>query len=183
MVRREPVGVVAAIIPFVGPLVTPAQKDRVLSYIRSGLEQGARLVVGGLDTPEGIEQGNYVRPTVFADVDNSMTIAQEEIFGPVLVIIPFDDEDDAVRIANDSPYGLSGGVWTSDTERGLALARRIRTGTFLVNGAPAGFDAPFGGYKASGIGREFGTWDSPSTSSTNRSPSEPERDQNVHGST
>ncbi|MFD8073413.1 aldehyde dehydrogenase [Streptomyces sp. NPDC059718] len=142
---------------FVGPLVTPVQKERVLSYIRSGLEEGAHLVFGGLGAPQGLEQGNYVRPTIFADVDNSMRVAQEEIFGPVLVIIPFDDEDDAVRIANDSPYGLSGGVWTSDAERGLAVARRIRTGTFLVNGAPAGFDAPFGGYKASGIGREFGT--------------------------
>ncbi|WUD77085.1 aldehyde dehydrogenase [Streptomyces sp. NBC_00510] len=141
---------------FVGPLVTPVQKERALSYIRSGLEEGAHLVFGGLGAPQGLEQGNYVRPTIFADVDNSMRIAQEEIFGPVLVIIPFDDEDDAVRIANDSPYGLSGGVWTSDAERGLAVARRIRTGTFLVNGAPAGFDAPFGGYKASGIGREFG---------------------------
>ncbi|MFB7498541.1 aldehyde dehydrogenase [Streptomyces sp. NPDC056161] len=142
---------------FVGPLVTAVQKERVLSYIRSGLDDGARLVVGGPDTPDGLEQGNYVRPTVFADVDNSMRIAQEEIFGPVLVIIPFEDEDDAVRIANDSAYGLSGGVWTTDIERGLAVARRIRTGTFLVNGAPNGFDAPFGGYKSSGIGREFGS--------------------------
>ncbi|MEU1168748.1 aldehyde dehydrogenase family protein, partial [Streptomyces sp. NPDC005921] len=141
----------------VGPLVTAAQKERVESYIRSGLDDGARLVVGGLGAPEGLEQGNYVRPTVFADVDNSMRIAREEIFGPVLVVIPYEDEDDAVRIANDSPYGLGGGVWTTDTERGLAVARRVRTGTFLVNGAPIGFDAPFGGYKASGIGREFGT--------------------------
>ncbi|MEU3186345.1 aldehyde dehydrogenase [Streptomyces sp. NPDC006923] len=141
---------------FVGPLVTKAQKERVESYIRSGIDEGARLVVGGPGTPEGLEAGNYVRPTVFADVDNAMRIAQEEIFGPVLVVIPYEDEDDAVRIANDSPYGLSGGVWTSDPERGLAVARRIRTGTFLVNGASFGFDAPFGGYKASGIGREFG---------------------------
>lgn len=142
---------------FIGPLVTAAQKERVQSYIQSGIDEGARLVVGGLGSPEGLEQGNYVRPTVFADVDNSMRIAQEEIFGPVLVVIAYEDEDDAVRIANDSPYGLSGGVWTSDPERGLAIARRIRTGTFLVNGASFGFDAPFGGYKASGIGREFGT--------------------------
>lgn len=141
----------------VGPLVTAAQKERVESYIRSGLDDGARLVIGGLGAPEGLRQGNYVKPTVFADVDNSMRIAREEIFGPVLVVIPYEDEDDAVRIANDSPYGLGGGVWTTDTERGLAVARRVRTGTFLVNGAPIGFDAPFGGYKASGIGREFGT--------------------------
>ncbi|MFC4035965.1 aldehyde dehydrogenase [Streptomyces polygonati] len=141
---------------FVGPLVTAVQKERVQAYIQSGIDEGARLVVGGLGAPDGLDQGNYVRPTVFADVDNSMRVAQEEIFGPVLVIIPFDDEDDAVRIANDSPYGLGGGVWTTDPDRGLALARRIRTGTFLVNGAPFGFDAPFGGFKASGIGREFG---------------------------
>ncbi|MET9088657.1 aldehyde dehydrogenase [Streptomyces sp. NPDC004237] len=141
----------------VGPLVTAAQKERVESYIRSGLDDGARLVVGGLGAPEGLEQGNYVKPTVFADVDNSMRIAREEIFGPVLVVIPYEDEEDAVRIANDSPYGLGGGVWTTDAERGLAVARRVRTGTFLVNGAPIGFDAPFGGYKASGVGREFGT--------------------------
>jgi acyl-CoA reductase-like NAD-dependent aldehyde dehydrogenase len=141
----------------VGPLVTARQKQRVQEYIQSGIDEGARVVVGGLGAPEGLESGNYVRPTVFADVDNSMRIAQEEIFGPVLVIIPFDNEDDAVRIANDSPYGLSGGVWTSDSERGLAVARRVRTGTFAVNNAMHQFDAPFGGYKASGIGREFGT--------------------------
>jgi acyl-CoA reductase-like NAD-dependent aldehyde dehydrogenase len=134
----------------VGPLVTARQKQRVQEYIQSGIDEGARVVVGGLGAPEGLESGNYVRPTVFADVDNSMRIAQEEIFGPVLVIIPFDDED-------DSPYGLSGGVWTSDQERGLAVARRIRTGTFSVNNAMHQFDAPFGGFKASGVGREFGT--------------------------
>ncbi|MET9044997.1 aldehyde dehydrogenase [Streptomyces sp. NPDC004362] len=141
---------------FVGPLVTAVQKERVQNYIQSGLDEGARPVVGGLGAPEGFEQGNYVRPTVFADVHNSMRIAQEEIFGPVLVVIPYEDEDDAVRIANDSPYGLGGGVWTRDTARGLAVARRIRTGTFVVNGAAIGFDTPFGGYKASGVGREFG---------------------------
>jgi aldehyde dehydrogenase (NAD+) len=142
---------------FVGPLVTPTQRQRVLAYIQTGIDEGARLVVGGLGRPEGLPSGNYVRPTVFVDVDNSMRIAQEEIFGPVLVVIPYEDEDDAVRIANDSPYGLSGGVWTADPERGLAVARRIRTGTFIVNGARGGFDQPFGGFKASGIGREFGT--------------------------
>ena len=97
-----------------------------------------------------------MRPTLFADVDNKMRIAQEEIFGPVLVVIPYDDEDDAVRLANDSAYGLGGGVWTSDPERGMRIARRIRTGFFMINAAPVGFDGPFGGYKASGVGREMG---------------------------
>ena len=141
---------------FIGPLVRAEQQERVRSYIRLGIEEGARLVTGGVESPAGLERGNYVKPTLFADVDNSMRIAQEEIFGPVLVVIPFDDEDDAVRIANDSEYGLSGGVWTSDTEHGLEIARRIRTGTVTVNGAFIGFDGPFGGYKTSGTGREYG---------------------------
>jgi acyl-CoA reductase-like NAD-dependent aldehyde dehydrogenase len=141
---------------FVGPMVRADQQQRVRSYIELGIREGARVVAGGPEVPEGLENGYYVRPTLFADVENSMRIAQEEIFGPVLVVIPFDDENDAVRIANDSPYGLGGGVWTTDLERGLSVARRIRTGTFSVNGAPASFDGPFGGYKASGIGREFG---------------------------
>ncbi|MCF3962656.1 aldehyde dehydrogenase [Streptomyces fuscigenes] len=141
---------------FVGPLVRADQQERVRSYIRLGVEEGARLVTGGPESPEGLERGNYVKPTLFADVDNSMRIAQEEIFGPVLVVIPYDGEDDAVRIANDSEYGLSGGVWTADAAHGLEIARRVRTGTFTVNGAPIGFDGPFGGYRASGTGREYG---------------------------
>ncbi|MFK0152778.1 aldehyde dehydrogenase [Streptomyces sp. NPDC090493] len=141
---------------WIGPMVRADQQQRVQSYIELGIKEGARLVTGGPDVPEGLEGGYYVRPTVFADVDNSMRIAQEEIFGPVLVIIPFEDEDDAVRIANDSPYGLGGGVWTADREHGIAVARRIRTGQVTVNGADPGTTAPFGGYKASGIGREFG---------------------------
>ncbi|MET9496281.1 aldehyde dehydrogenase [Streptomyces sp. NPDC006552] len=141
---------------FIGPMIRPDQQQRVRDYIALGIEEGARLVVGGPDVPEGLEQGNYVTPTVFADVDNSMRIAQEEIFGPVLVVIAYEDEDDAVRIANDSEYGLSGGVWSTDEERALALARRLRTGTVTVNGASVGFDGPFGGFKASGIGREYG---------------------------
>ncbi|MFI0901153.1 aldehyde dehydrogenase [Streptomyces sp. NPDC020983] len=141
---------------FIGPMIRPDQQERVRSYIRLGIEEGARLVTGGPQVPEGLEKGNYVTPTVFADVDNSMRIAQEEIFGPVLVVIAYDDEDDAVRIANDSAYGLSGGVWSSDEEHALAVARRIRTGTVTVNGAPIGFDGPFGGFKASGTGREYG---------------------------
>ncbi|WP_031010175.1 aldehyde dehydrogenase [Streptomyces sp. NRRL F-5727] len=141
---------------FIGPMIRPDQQERVRDYIRLGIEEGARLVTGGPQVPEGLEKGNYVTPTVFADVDNSMRIAQEEIFGPVLVVIPYDDEDDAVRIANDSEYGLSGGVWSADEEHALAVARRVRTGTITVNGAPVGFDGPFGGFKASGVGREFG---------------------------
>ncbi|MFK4594204.1 aldehyde dehydrogenase [Streptomyces pristinaespiralis] len=141
---------------FIGPMIRPDQQQRVRTYIQLGIEEGARLVTGGPQIPEGLEKGNYVTPTVFADVDNSMRIAQEEIFGPVLVVIAYDDEDDAVRIADDSAYGLSGGVWSSDEEHALAVARRIRTGTVTVNGAPVAFDGPFGGFKASGIGREYG---------------------------
>lgn len=140
---------------FIGPMVRADQQQRVRSYINLGVEEGARIVIGGSEVPEGLEGGFYVQPTVFADVDNSMRIAQEEIFGPVLVVIPFDDEDDAVRIANDSSYGLSGGVWARDVEHGIDVARRIRTGTVTINGAPISFDGSFGGFKASGIGREF----------------------------
>jgi len=114
------------------------------------------LYLFGPETPEGLDGGFYVRPTLFADVDNGMRIAQEEIFGPVIVVIAYRDEQDAVRIANDSPYGLSGGVWTTNPEHGLEIARRIRTGVVRINSAPPSFDGPFGGYKASGIGRENG---------------------------
>ncbi|MFI6808740.1 aldehyde dehydrogenase [Streptomyces luteogriseus] len=141
---------------FIGPMIRPDQQERVRTYIRLGIEEGARLVTGGPQIPEGLEKGNYVTPTVFADVDNSMRIAREEIFGPVLVVIAYDDEDEAVRIANDSEYGLSGGVWSADETHALAVARRVRTGTVTVNGAPVAFDGPFGGFKASGIGREYG---------------------------
>ncbi|QCX80837.1 Geranial dehydrogenase [Streptomyces sp. YIM 121038] len=141
---------------FIGPMIRPDQQQRVRDYIRLGIEEGARLVTGGPQVPAGLERGNYVTPTVLADVDNSQRIAQEEIFGPVLVVIAYDDENDAVRIANDSEYGLSGGIWSSDEEHALAVARRVRTGTVTVNGASVGFDGPFGGFKASGIGREFG---------------------------
>ncbi|MEV7598282.1 aldehyde dehydrogenase [Kitasatospora sp. NPDC089797] len=141
---------------FVGPMIRRDQQEQVRRYITLGIEEGARLVTGGPHVPAGLERGNYVTPTLFADVDNAMRIAQEEIFGPVLVVIPYEDEDDAVRIANDSEYGLSGGVWSADEGRALAVARRLRTGTVTVNGAPVGFDGPFGGFKASGIGREYG---------------------------
>ncbi|QFZ77773.1 aldehyde dehydrogenase family protein [Streptomyces fagopyri] len=141
---------------FIGPMIRRDQQQRVVDYIRTGIEEGARLVTGGPQVPEGLEAGNYVTPTVFADVDNSMRVAREEIFGPVIVVIPYKDEDDAVRIANESEYGLSGGVWSADQEHAFAVARRLRTGTVTVNGAPIGFDGPFGGFKNSGIGREYG---------------------------
>src|SRR3954449_11497126 len=114
----------------VGPLVAQRQQERVRGYIASGQDEGARLVVGGEKMPDGLDRGCYVAPTLFADVDNRMRTAQEEIFGPVLVVIPYDDEEDAVRLANDSAYGLGGSVWTKDKAHGLDLARRIRTGMF-----------------------------------------------------
>ncbi|BBX67185.1 aldehyde dehydrogenase [Mycolicibacterium psychrotolerans] len=140
----------------IGPLISEKQRERVEGYIKKGVEEGARVVVGG-ERPEGLDSGWYVQPTVFADVDNSMTIAQEEIFGPVLAVIPYTDEDDAVRIANDSVYGLAGSVYTTDNEKALKIARRIRTGTYAVNMYAFDPGAPFGGYKNSGIGRENGT--------------------------
>ena len=139
-----------------GPLVSDVQRERVRGYIRKGVEEGARLVTGGDDAPEGLEHGFYVRPTVFSDVRNEMTIAQEEIFGPVLSIIPYDSEDEAVAIANDSIYGLAGGVWSGDPDRALAVAKRIRTGQVEINGAAFNPLAPFGGFKQSGHGRELG---------------------------
>jgi aldehyde dehydrogenase (NAD+) len=139
-----------------GPQISRRQQERVLRYIETGVREGAKLVVGG-KRPAHLEKGFYVEPTLFRDVDNRMTIAQEEIFGPVLVVIPFDDDDDAVRIANDSIYGLSGSVSSASEERAVAVARRIRTGTVSVNGGMwFGPDSPFGGYKQSGIGREMG---------------------------
>ena len=139
-----------------GPLVNARQRERVLAYIRKGTEEGARLLLGG-GIPAHLNRGYYVEPTVFVDVTNDMTIAREEIFGPVLAVIAYNDEEDAVRIANDSDFGLSGSVWSASEERALAVARRIRTGTINVNGGNFyAADAPFGGYKQSGIGREMG---------------------------
>ena len=139
-----------------GPLVSEVQRERVRGYIQKGVDEGAKLLTGGVEAPEGLEKGYFVRPTVFSDVRTDMTIAQEEIFGPVLAIIPYDDEDEAVRIANDTVYGLAGGVWSGDAERAKAVARQIRTGQVEINGGSFNPMAPFGGYKQSGHGRELG---------------------------
>ncbi|WP_396452512.1 aldehyde dehydrogenase [Actinomadura sp.] len=138
----------------VGPLVTRRQQERVENYIRIGQDEGAKLITGGLNRPH--DRGWYVAPTVFGDVGNDMRIAREEIFGPVLVLIPYEDEADAVRIANDSDYGLGGSVWTSDVDRGIDVARRIRTGSCGVNMYTLDPNTPFGGFKSSGMGRELG---------------------------
>ncbi len=140
----------------VGPLVADRQRTRVLGYIESGREEGATVALGG-GRPSDQATGWYVEPTVFTNVDNKMKIAQEEIFGPVLAVIPYDGDDAAVEIANDSSYGLCGSVWTADNDRGLGVARQVRTGTYMLNsGVPIDFATPFGGYKESGLGREFG---------------------------
>jgi aldehyde dehydrogenase (NAD+) len=139
-----------------GPLISKRQQDRVLDYIRIGKEEGARLVLGG-GIPAGMEKGFFVEPTVFADVTNDMRIAQEEIFGPVLCVIGFDTDEEAIAIANDSPYGLSGAVWSTNMERAMNVVRKVRTGTMGINGGMwYGVDCPFGGYKQSGVGREMG---------------------------
>jgi aldehyde dehydrogenase (NAD+) len=139
-----------------GPLVSESQRERVRGYIEKGQAEGAKLVTGGGEAPEGLERGYFVRPTVFSEVSPEMTIAQEEIFGPVLAIQPYEDEEDAIRIANDSRYGLAGGVWSADEERAKSVARRIRTGQVEINGGAFNPLAPFGGYKQSGHGRELG---------------------------
>jgi aldehyde dehydrogenase (NAD+) len=139
-----------------GPLVSAAQRERVRNYIAKGIEEGAKLLTGGIEPPEGLERGWFVRPTVFSEVRPDMTIAQEEIFGPVLAIIPYDTEDEAVEIANGTAYGLAGGVWSADPDRAMAVARRLRTGQVEVNGGAFNPLAPFGGFKQSGHGRELG---------------------------
>ncbi len=141
-----------------GPLVSDVQRERVRGYIETGTEQGAKLVTGGAEPPDGLESGYFVRPTVFSEVTTDMTIAQEEIFGPVLAIMPYEDEEDAIRIANDSVYGLAGGVWSADEERAKRVATRMRTGQVEINGGAFNPLAPFGGYKQSGHGREMGRY-------------------------
>jgi betaine-aldehyde dehydrogenase len=154
MVGAQPVGDPADPATGIGPLVAKRQQERVEGYIKIGMDEGAKVVTGGLNRP--YDRGWYVAPTVFAGVGNDMRIAREEIFGPVLVVIPYEDEADAVRIANDSDYGLAGSVWTADSEHGMEVARQVRTGTYGVNCFMLETNAPFGGYKASGIGRELG---------------------------
>ena len=141
-----------------GPLVSEVQRERVRGYIEKGVEEGARLITGGAEAPDGLERGYFVRPTVFSEVEAEMTIGQEEIFGPVLAIQPYEGEDDAVRIANSTPYGLAGGVWSADSERAIDVARRIRTGQIEINGGAFNPLAPFGGYGQSGHGRENGRY-------------------------
>jgi aldehyde dehydrogenase (NAD+) len=141
---------------FVGPMSSVEQKQTVLDYIDKGIAEGARLVTGGTEAPAGLTTGNYISPTIFADVTNDMVIAQEEIFGPVLVMIKYSTIDQAVEIANDTPYGLASAVWAGDKDKATAIARRIKAGQCSINGGDANHEAPFGGYKESGNGREFG---------------------------
>jgi aldehyde dehydrogenase (NAD+) len=138
-----------------GPVVSAVQRDRVRGHIQRAIDEGVRLLTGGTEAPEGLDRGYYVKPTVFSG-DNSSHIAREEVFGPVVVVIPFEDEADAISIANDSQYGLAGGIWAADPDRARALATRIRTGRIRINGAPINMRAPHGGFKLSGLGREMG---------------------------
>ena len=139
-----------------GPVISKLQWDKIQGLIEAGIAEGAKVVCGGAGLPEGIDRGYYVRPTVFSEVSNDMTVAQQEIFGPVLVMIPYDSEEEAIRIANDTPYGLAGYVQSGDLDHARRIASRIRAGNVHINGASGGFDVPFGGYKQSGNGREWG---------------------------
>ena len=141
-----------------GPLVSAVQRDKVRDYIKKGVQEGATLLTGGPEAPDGLDKGFFIQPTVFSNVSNDMTIAREEIFGPVLSIIPFDSEEEAVEIANDTEYGLSGSVWAGTQEHAIEIAQRLRTGQVDVNGGAFNPLAPFGGYKKSGIGRERGAF-------------------------
>jgi aldehyde dehydrogenase (NAD+) len=142
----------------VGPLVSKLQFERVSALITQGIAEGARLLIGGVGRPDGLKRGYFVKPTIFSGVNNQMKIAREEIFGPVLCILPYQDEDDAVRIANDTPYGLAGYVWSRDTGHAQRVGRRIRAGQISINGAAGDYKTPFGGFKMSGNGREFGEY-------------------------
>jgi aldehyde dehydrogenase (NAD+) len=142
----------------IGPVVSEVQFDKIQGLIDVGIKEGARLIAGGLGRPEGFNRGYFVRPTIFADVSNEMRIAQEEVFGPVLAMIPFDTEEDAIAIANDTPYGLSSYIQTGDKQKAQRVARRLRSGMVQINGASRGSGSPFGGYKQSGLGREGGKW-------------------------
>jgi aldehyde dehydrogenase (NAD+) len=139
-----------------GPVVSEVQWTKIQGLIQKGIDEGAKLVCGGPGLPDGIEKGYYVKPTVFSEVTNDMTIAREEIFGPVLTMIPYDTEEEAIRIANDTPYGLAGYVSSTDVEHARKVAAKIRAGNVHINGAWGGFAVPFGGYKQSGNGREWG---------------------------
>ena len=142
----------------IGPLVSEAQFTKVQTLIQSGIDEGAKLVAGGVGRPEGLNRGWFVKPTVFADATPDMTIIREEIFGPVLAMMPFDTEDEAIAMANDTPYGLAAYIQTGDNERARRVARQLRAGMIQVNGSGRASGAPFGGYKQSGVGREGGLW-------------------------
>jgi len=139
-----------------GPVVSEVQFNKIQGLLEKGVAEGAKVVVGGPGRPEGLEKGYFIRPTVFSQANNEMTIAREEIFGPVLTMIPYEDEEEAIRIANDTPYGLAGYVQSGDIDHARSVASRIRAGNVHINGASGGFDVPFGGYKQSGNGREWG---------------------------
>jgi aldehyde dehydrogenase (NAD+) len=139
-----------------GPVANKTQYDRIQALIQKGIDEGAQLVCGGMGKPDGLQTGCYVKPTVFGNVSNEMTIAREEIFGPVLAILPYETEEEAIMLANDTEYGLSGCVYSGDVEHAVAVASKLRTGQVHINGASADFTAPFGGYKKSGNGREWG---------------------------
>ena len=141
-----------------GPVVNELQFNRIQALIQAGIDEGASLVAGGVGRPEGLSKGYYVRPTVFADVTNDMTVAREEIFGPVIVLIGYNTEEEAINIANDSDYGLSGYIQCADMEKARKIARRLRVGSIWINGADWQAEAPFGGYKQSGNGREHAEW-------------------------
>ncbi|HJN55852.1 MAG TPA: aldehyde dehydrogenase family protein, partial [Candidatus Poseidoniales archaeon] len=139
-----------------GPMISASQQASVLEYIQSGIDEGASLIAGGIGVPEGLDEGYFVKPTAFADVTPDMRIWQEEIFGPVIVVTTYETEEEALALANDSIYGLSGGVWSGDDERAIRFARNMKTGQVSVNGGQFNISAPFGGYKMSGNGRELG---------------------------